>query len=171
MTLIVEDGSIVANANSYVSLVDARAYALARQFVLPVGDVILEAYLIQAMDYLESKRFEYQGSKVDPALQTLQWPRQKVKIDCQIDFFPIDKIPLELKQAQSRLAVELTAGTVLFPTKPASFVVREKIGPIETEYSEKIGIFSQQVILSVDALLLPLFSACGSKFALYSIRV
>jgi len=170
MALIVEDGSIVANANSYVDLTFARAYATARGFDLPAVDVDLEALLLRAVDYLEAKRAKFQGTKTEPLTQTMQWPRYNVEIDCSnIDS---DYIPVELKNAQSQLAVELNSGVDIQPTKEAgSFVIEDTVGPLTTIYSEKIGIGSQPSISSVDSLLAPLYSACGQRFALTSIRV
>lgn len=168
MALVIENGSIVANANSYVTLVEARAYATARGKPLPTDDTAAEALLISAMDYLESKRGEYQGSKVSPD-QTLQFPRYDVYIDNFL--FSENSIPSILKQAQIRLAMEANAGVDLMPTRTSGqFVKREKIGPIDTEYSEAIGSGLAPELLAVDALLQPLFNNSGGFF-LKTIRV
>ncbi len=67
MALEVEDGTGKADANSYVSVAEYRAYAQARGVSLPVDDAQVEAQLTQAMDYVESFRAKYQGRKT--------WPR------------------------------------------------------------------------------------------------
>jgi len=169
MAVIVEDGSIVANANSYIDEAYARAYASARGVTLPVDDAELDILLIKAMDYLEGKRAEYQGDKTDPLNQELQWPRTDVKIDCvEID---ADFMPKELKQAQAQLSIELFNGIDIQPTQSGGFVKKEVVGPIETEYSEKIGVSITPTITAVDALLAPLFSECGQRFSLRTLRV
>ena len=169
MTLIVENGSIVANANSYVDLTDARAYATQRGETLPTDDSELEALLIKAMDYLEGLRAKYQGSKTDPDNQELQWPRMNVYIDCEL--FPSDEIPKELVSAQCQLAIDQNNGVVIQPSGDTRFAIFEKVGPLETEYSEKIGSTSSPTLTAADALLEPLFSACGQSSTLNTVRV
>jgi len=79
VTFIIEDGTIVTNANSYVTLAEIKAYATARNITLGT-DPVIESQSVLAVDYLESKRTQYQGSKVSE-LQELQFPRYNVKID------------------------------------------------------------------------------------------
>lgn len=155
MALIIEDGSIVAGANSYVSLAEARAYATARNKPLPTDDTALEALLISAMDYLEAQRARFEGSKVS-AEQELQYPREGVIID-GIELAS-NVIPSILKQAQIRLAMEANAGVDLMPTRTGGFVKKEVVGPIETEYSEKVGVSVEPEMSAVEALLAPLFA-------------
>lgn len=169
MALIVEDGSIVANADSYIDLAYARAYATARGVTLPADDAEAEALAYKAMDYLEGKRAEYQGDKTDPLNQELQWPRTGVKIDCTE--VASDFIPKELKQAQARLMIEANAGVEIQPTRSGGFIVEDTTGPLTTKYSEKIGVGVEPTISAVDALLVPLFSSCGQRFALKTLRV
>lgn len=168
MALTIEDGTIVANAVSYVTAAEARAYALARGVTLSAVDAEVEQLLIRAMDYLEAKRAQYQGAKVDP-LQSLQWPRTDVIIDC--NEFPFDEIPNELKKAQCQLALEAHNGIDLMPTRSGGFVKLEKVGPIETQFSEKVGAGVSPDMTAVDALLSPLFAACGQRLSLRTVRV
>ena len=170
MALIVETGAIVANANSYVSLSDCRAYAAARALALPVPDADLEALLIGAMDYLEGQRARYQGAKVSPSTQALQWPRTGVYIDGVA--FSETSIPKELKDAQSRLACEKFAGVDIMPTKIGPFVSEETVGPLTTKYSADQGAGVQPTISAVDALLEPLFSqsVASAGFSLRTVR-
>lgn len=170
MALVVEDGSIVANANSYQSLIDIRAYATARGVTLPVDDAEVEAMAFSAMDYLEGQRARYQGVKTDPANQELQWPRTGVSIDCYA--IDSDVIPKELKNAENQLIIEINANVDILPTtEQGGFVIREKVDVIDTEYSELVGVGVNPRMTAVDALLEPLFFPCGQKFALTSIRV
>ncbi len=169
MALVVEDGSIVENADSYIDLSFARAYALARGVTLPTDDAEADAMAYKAMDYLEGKRAEYQGDKTDPLNQELQWPRINVKIDCVE--IPSNFIPKELKQAQARLMMEINAGVDIQPTRTGGFIIEDKTGPLTTKYSEKIGVGVEPTISTVDALLAPLFSACGQQFSFKTLRV
>lgn len=159
MSLVIENGSLVAGANSYVSVAEARAYAEARASTFPAGNAEAEAALIVANDYLESLRAEFKGSKVDPATQSLQWPRQGVQIDGWN--VPVDHIPKELKAAQCQLAIEAAAGTDLMPTGDGREVIREKVDVLETEYAPGAGGSPQPYLAKARALLAPLLSAGG----------
>lgn len=160
MALIVEDGSIVENANSYVSVEEARTYASERNYSLPAlpeegQNDALEALLIKAVDFLEGQRAKYQGEKVS-SLQALQFPRYNV----YIDGFPLDEnvIPRILKAAQIELAVAAFAGISLQPTRSGAAIKRKKLGPLETEYAE--GSTFRPIITAVESLLAPLLN-CG----------
>ena len=127
MALIVEDGTGKSNANSYVSVDDARAWASDRGLVLPTDDAGLSSYLIQATDFIGSYENQFKGSRTTPATQALSWPRECV------DLFgadlPNNVIPQQLIAAQIQAAVAVTAGVVLQPNAQASdYIVREKIG-------------------------------------------
>lgn len=164
MALIIEDGSIVENANSYVTVAEAQAYADARGLTV----TLTEGQLVQAMDYLEAQRSQYQGVKVDPE-QSLQFPRNCVYVDTIL--LDYTKIPNILKQAQMRLAIEVANGIDLFPSRTSgTFVKREKVGPIDTEYSEAIGSSLAPELLGVEALLTPLFNQNGG-FTLTTVRI
>lgn len=166
MPLVVEDGTIVANANSYVDLSFLTAFATARGLSLPVGSTAQEQFAIQAMDYLESIR--YQGSKVD-ATQSLQWPRKDVSID-DTDFAE-DAIPTELKYAQCQLVVSLQAGILLWPKPVTSttegIVIEKTVGPLTKKFAsnkskgEVANSRSRIVIAQVEAYLSKLIG-CGS---------
>lgn len=157
--LIIEDGSIVASANSYVTLEEARARALTRGVTLSVDDTVLESQLLIAMDYLESFRNSYKGTKVS-STQALQWPRYNVKIDGFL--IEATVIPNELKYAQIQLAIEQANGVELLPNSTEAFIKREKVGPIETHYSEKFGSVAIPFMSAVSALLDPLLRFEGT---------
>jgi hypothetical protein len=156
--LVVEDGTIVEGANSYATLVEARAYALARGVTLSAIDTVLDAQMIKGIDYLEAKRARYQGSKVE-ASQALQFPRSGVVIDG----FDIaaEATPALLKPAQIQLAMQLHAGVDLMPTSTGPFVIEDTVGPLTTKYSDKVGVNALPEIPAVDALLEPLFQVVG----------
>lgn len=156
MALLVEDGSIVAGANSYNDLDEIKVYALARNRVLPDDDEIISGYAIRAMDYLETFREQYKGTVTDPA-QSLQFPRTSVVID-DIALDP-NTIPALIKAAQNQLVIEQASGVELQPTLVlADRVKRKKIGPIDTEWfdGQSTGIAPQ--IAAVAAMIGPLLN-------------
>lgn len=158
MALVIENGSLVAGATSYVTVEAARAFAEARAATLPVDDGELESLLIQAADFLESYRDKFKGSKVDPSLQDLQWPRAGVNIDGYD--FPEDEIPKQLIYAQCQLAIEANL-TDLMPTGDGRDVIREKVDILETEYAPGSGGVAQPYFPKVDAFLAPLLKKTG----------
>lgn len=136
MALIVEDGTLVDNANSYVNLAEARTYASTRGVVPVASEIDLEANLIKAMDFIESHRDKFKGGLVDET-QALQFPRSNMIID---DFlFDYQSIPQSLKDLQSQLAIEIQNGVDLFPTVSEPFVTEETVGPIRTRYTGRYG--------------------------------
>ena len=159
-SLVVEDGTGVEAASSYVDVVYARAYATARGVTLSATDATLDQYLIKAMDYLESLRDRYKGKKTDPTY-SLQWPRTGVTIDST----PIDSdvIPAELKQAQVQLAMAIQAGNDLMPTATGeAFITQDTIGPITTKYSEGVSTSGIPIVRAADALLAPLLNGSNA---------
>jgi len=166
MTLVVEDGSIVANANCYADLATIKAYATARGIALGT-DTVIEQQVIKAIDYLEGLRNRFQGNKV-VSTQCLQFPRQNVWID---GFEILETvIPNELVKAQCQLVCEQANSIDIMPTQSEPAVKKEVIGPIETEYAVATGTITTPVMTAVDALLEPLFKN-NSGFTLTTVRV
>lgn len=176
MTLILEDGSNVAGANTYCTLVEIRAYASMRGVTLSSDDSVLTPLSFQAMDYIESKRKDFQGWKSNyigddgtlPIPQPLQWPRRNVFIDNSEVAF--NAIPVELKNAQCQLCIELANGVDLMPTSTGQFVKMEKVGTIETQYSETIGTTGIPTLPKVDVLMEPLLND-GGDFTITTVRI
>lgn len=183
MALVIEDGTGLANSNTYVGVEEARDYALARGVVLSADDGVVGAQLIQAMDYVESFRAKYQGRKTwprpgmdagHPHAQALQWPRTGVVLDCNYNL-PDNVIPQELKQAQMQAAIEVHNGFVLMPSSDGRVVKKEKVDVIETEYmtADEVGgggVIGSASFPVLEALLEPLFNACGGGFFLRTRR-
>lgn len=136
MALVIEDGTIVAGANSYIDVPAAKAYASARGVDLGTDDAVTEQRLLGAMDYLES--LSYKGARTDPDEQSLAWPRTGVTFDGRT--FGDNTIPPQLKNAQAQLAIELFNGVIIFASTAASFgggelaVKKEVVDVIETEF-------------------------------------
>ncbi len=165
MALVIENGTGVAGATSYVTLVEARAYATARGVTLP-SDADTTILVTKALDYLESLRDSYKGTK-EYGAGYLQWPRT----DVEIDGFAvgIDAIPAELKNAQCQLAMEFYASVDPLATTSSAAIKSEKVGPLETVYALSDGERPGVVMPKVDALLAPLLKEVG--FGLSTLRV
>jgi hypothetical protein len=124
---IVENGSIVAGANSLVDVAYANTYHLDRGNTGWDGsDAVKQAALIKATDYIQ-EQYSFRGELVQPD-QTLNWPRYGIPT------IPYDIIPDRLKQAVCILALEVMK-TPLNPSIPPNGQVKfKKVDVIETEY-------------------------------------
>lgn len=156
ITLVVEDGSIVPGANSFVSEEQIVNYALARGVVLPfVTDPEKDAVAvlgIRAADYL--RIMPWKGEVVD-ASQPMPWPRKNLGVTPS---WPDNAVPFAVVEAQLQLTLMANAGTVLIPVSTGTgYLVKEKIGPIENVYSEKVGVSvdGMPIFPGIDALLDP----------------
>lgn len=129
MSIVVEDGTVVSGANSYVSEVELSAFAAARNVTLS-GDFTTEELLILAMDYIES--LEFKGDK-NTYTQTLQWPRANVIIDGYYN--NVDNIPTELKNGLMQTALAIDVGNSPLQNIPRK-TIREKVGELEVQYAE-----------------------------------
>lgn len=157
MAITVEDGSGVTGADSYISVAEARAFALKRGVTLSAVDADVEVLLHKAMDYLLPLEDELKGFRVD-AVQPLAWPRYDVVInDYLIDS---DVIPQQLKDAQAQLAIEAVA-TDLQPSGDGRDVIRKKLDVLETEWAPGSGGYAQPTFRKVDGFLRPLLRHGG----------
>lgn len=160
MTLVVETGAGLADANTYASVADLRAYAALRgvDVSLPEADVDCEVLLIKAMDRLADENF--QGEKWTKN-QALPWPRAWVVIEGWT--IPVAEIPRQLIYCQCAFAIE--AQTVdLLPTAATNAsgqVLQETVGPITTVYANTGIVRRVPAVAKADALLRVLIRRSG----------
>lgn len=150
--VVVEDGTGITGANSYVTESQLAGYMAARNVTIS-GD--LTASLLKAMDYLETLSFT--GNKYSET-QALQWPRDSVYIDGYS--LSSSTIPNELKLAQMRLAQEIDQGNDPLETL-ARKVKREKVGPVEVEYDDSSA--SSAILRSVNNMLRKILSTTSGN--------
>lgn len=131
MALVVEDGTGKADAESYISVADANARATAFGTTAWTGtDAAKEAALRRATAHMEqSYRERWKGTRLLRA-QALSWPRYGV----EVDGYTVDSniVPADVANACADLAVRALTETLNADLERG--VVREKVGPIETEY-------------------------------------
>lgn len=133
MALVIEDGTIVADADSFVSVAEIRGYALERGVVLSATDSDVEILARKAMDWFRSIEDTLNGTRVAKA-QTLPYPRCNVKVYG----FDVEEteIPELVKEIQMQAAFD--ANTVdLLPTHaatPTGAIKKEVVDVLETEY-------------------------------------
>jgi len=130
MALIIEDGTIVDNANSFTTDIELQAYANARGLTLPATEAERDALQINAMDFIASNEDCMQGKRVDVD-QELSFPR----IDVWVHDFAVqsDQIPNTLKKAQMEAAI--TSQTVnLLPSGTVKNVQSESLDTMSISY-------------------------------------
>lgn len=107
--LIIEDGSIVANANSWVTDDEYKAFAKLKGYSIPATQPDREANLANAYDFIN---FTYeqrlQGYRVTPQVQTGCMPRNYIyAYDLLVDS---SSIPQDFKNAQMLAALSINDG-------------------------------------------------------------
>jgi hypothetical protein len=124
-SIIVETGSNVSGANSYLSVADVIQYAKDRQYTFQTSVSVL---IIKAMDYIET--LSYKGSKLTRN-QGLQWPRYNVIIDG----YYVDPliIPNDLKKGLAECIMAIDQGNDPMQNIPVQ-VLRQKVDSLEIEY-------------------------------------
>ena len=128
--LIIEDGSIVAGANSFTTDAELQAYALARSLTLPATEAERDSLQVLAMDYLFSVEHKLKGCRVSID-QDLPYPRHGV---CANGFnIPSDSIPQGIKNAQMELAIQANSSELLI-NKTNQNIESEKVDVIEVSY-------------------------------------
>lgn len=167
MSLIVEDGSIVTGAESYISVTDASTYHTARgnaAWAALASDTVREQCLRKATDYMEQVyRSRWQGCRVGET-QALSWPRY----DVEVEGYAIDSdvVPDAVKRACAELALKVSSAELL--ADQSQGVLSEQVGPIAVTYDKS----SPQRVRypAIDAVLSPYLLANGGGCSMGLIR-
>jgi hypothetical protein len=170
MTLIVEDGSIVAGAESYISVLDANTYHTNRNNTAWAESETSakEAALRKATDYmLQVYRMRWQGWKVDQN-QPLDWPRNSVYVDQAMNYnnqitahlVPDNIVPLEVKKACAEYALKALSEDLFADLERG--VTSEKIDKIQVDY-DKFSPQSKRYV-AIDAMLMPFMGTSNTNY-------
>lgn len=165
MALVIEDGSGVSDADSFVTLAEVRAYALKRGVTLSNDDALLEPQVRKAHDYFFAVESQLKGSRA-VAGQALPFPRKCVWLFG--DALPDDVIPQQVKNAACQLVIESLTQDVM-PSTDGKVVLQETVGPISTTYANTGVAGESPTFPRVDIMLAPLLQSGGA--ILTSIRV
>ena len=161
MTLIVEDGSIVTGADSFVSLTDARTLADKFGWTLPVDDGDAESALRNGAAYIGLQEPSLCGTRVS-ALQSLPFPRQGISL---YGFpFANDAIPPQVIQAQIAAAVEYGKGSDVRGSTDGRITTMERVeGAVTVQYANN-GVTGSTITITaaLDALK-PLICGGGNN--------
>ena len=153
MSLIVEDGTGLATAESIISVAEADTYHSNRGNTtwLSLSILVKERLLRKANDYLR-QRFgpRWRGTLVTP-LQGCDWPRNNILYAVPPD------MPVPVKNAAAELAFKANSQELSPDT--SQVVASEKIGPMLIKYDP----YSPQetIFVSIQATLRPFLRAGG----------
>lgn len=131
MSLIIEDGSQVVNANSFVTDAEYVAYAELKDLAIGVNEKKREVELFLAIDYLQALENSLQGYR-SSSTQELIYPRQGVTLYGYV--LASDKIPKELKDAQCEAAIYAKTGDLLINSEESNVSSFSVDGAISESY-------------------------------------
>lgn len=170
MPLIVENGTGLANAESYISVADATTYHANRgnaAWAALASDTVREQMLRKATDYMEAEYRDRWGGYRVTVTQALSWPRYEVPIKDAASFYGAlgsyyasDAVPAIVANACAELALRAAAAELMPDTERA--VSRETVGPITVEY--EAGSLQATQFDLVENMLRPFFKAGGGMF-------
>jgi len=161
MTLVVEDGTGLANANTYASAGDADDYADAKGWTewAALTAPQKEAALIEATVYLDSS-FEFIGD-LYISTQALNWPRVDA-YDRQGRHY--EALPQRIVDVCIELAYLARSGPLVASITEAS-LKKIKAGPVELEYTAAGSVVNEgDKVAWINRMIGPLIkgSASGS---------
>lgn len=153
--LVVEDGTGLANADSYISVADADAYCAAQGLAWAGEATAKEQALRRAFMALNSG-WSFKGTRTLYRAQAGAWPRAGAT-DGEDNAISSDEVPVEVQRAQVELAVyELATPGGLTPLVVVAERVRaEQIGPLRIDYAAVPGTAdaNRPILTKVDDLL------------------
>lgn len=161
MALVIEDGTGVAEADSFVTAQAIVDFALKRGIIITLEAA--EIHAIKAMDYFYTLCLL--GEVAFPGVQWVPYPRMGlIAGDTEAGFEY--EIPRNVTLAQLHLAVDSFNGIELVPSRKAEpKLKRRKTGPIEREYFEAVDYLPD--LPMVDALMSPLKCGQGARIRTY----
>ncbi|ASN67306.1 hypothetical protein 10AX3_7 [uncultured Caudovirales phage] len=185
MPLIVEDGTGLPAAESYISLDSLKAYAAGRGVdISGVTDEQNESALRRATTYIDGKYRKhlqsgrwaslFSGEKKNGRGQALEWPRSGAE---DYEGLPISDstVPIEVKNATAEAGYReaLNPGSLSPDFVSASMVKREKVGPLETEFAVSVGADAagsvRPVISIIDEMIAPVLVARYTLPAVFTV--
>jgi hypothetical protein len=176
VALIVEDGTGLVDAESYIAVADATTYHANRgnaAWAALASDAVREQLLRKATDYMvQVYRLRWKGWRVTTT-QALDWPRSEVEradyAALQTNgyttisgdyYYPADEVPREVTWACAELALKANDGDLAADIE--QLIKREKVGPIEVEYADYSR--AEKVFRAIDLLLAPFLNGMSGTF-------
>lgn len=173
MALVVEDGTGLANADSYVSLTDAAAYATARGLTWTGTDAEKEVALRVATSFIDANyRGRFSGRRLRGYAQALEWPRSYAYTALDPpEAIASDAVPREVVAATVEVASRERANPgSMSPDVTTSQIIKKVSveGAVSVEYADPGGAYDQGVVItSLDGILAPILVAAAGAPGLF----
>jgi hypothetical protein len=168
MTIICEDGTGLATAETFITVAEADVRMAARGFALwaTMSDSEKEQALRRATDYMEQVyRLRWAGYRLK-STQSLSWPRDIVPMKdapgYTTTYYPSDSVPAIVKNACCELAYKAAHGELATDIERMESSV--KVGPITTTYSDAASPYVKY--RAIDNMLMPFFANSGGNISL-----
>jgi hypothetical protein len=171
MSIIAEDGTGIAGAETYASVTFVDAYFVARSHLAiattwaAVGTTTAkkEGALREASTYLDAEfGARYRGTRAG-RVQGLQWPRTGA---LDGEGYPLPALPLELQQAAAELAGRAVSAPLADDEARGGDIKRMKAGSVEIEYAQGARLGTTYGIVS--KMLVPLLDCAEDSKTLWS---
>jgi hypothetical protein len=159
MALVVEDGTGLSTAESFISVADASTYHANRGNTAwaTLSPDTCEQVLRKATDYMtEAYRTRWAGSRVSTT-QALDWPRyavpmRDVGLDGSTALYPSNAVPQAVKSACAALALKASIADLTPDLSQA--VKSKKVGQVEVVYQDYSA--ATKTYRAIDNILAPL---------------
>ena len=166
MALIIENGSIVPGAESYVSVADCETYCTNRGLAFTGTVDLQEQALRRATVWLDGAfRARYVGWRKEGRSQPLEWPRKVAQVQTQPnDFIADDVVPQEVIDANCEAAVRelATPGGLSPDITPGKIQTKVAVsGAVSVEYAATANATQDQrpVMTVISSILSPVLKA------------
>lgn len=165
MSIIVEDGSVVANADSLISVADADAYFVNKGAPAAwTGSDEDKEVALRIGSKMVNNRHKFVGSIVDTTDQVFVWPRLDA-YDSEDRYYADTIIPQPVKDAVCEYAlIHLRDGDLSLPVTQGTKKIKLDVLEIEN-FSDSEGGSSEPDYSYIDDLLKLLTAGGGSNWA------
>lgn len=164
MTLTVEDGTGLSNADAYQGIADIQTYAVSRMLSFDITDVPkAEGAARRAAVFLDSSyRTRLPGQRVKGRAQSREWPRKNA-YDAAGQAIASDEVPAEWLDANAEVAIrELASPGALSPDVVTGKIKKSVtvVGAVSVTYADDADLVGSQrpTLTLVDDLLSGLLS-------------
>lgn len=176
MTLTVENGTGLAGADAFPSLVAFKAYCDKRGYSYTTDELINQA-IVRATAFMSDSfgwaGWRVKGRNATGGAQALSWPRYGVIDDAGYSV-PSDSVPVEVIEATIEIAIlELATPGIMTPSyTPSERVKSEKVGKLAIEYDlSAIGPESARPVLLAVRDKIGAFLATGGGLSIAGVAV
>ncbi len=168
MAILVEDGTGLAESNSYVGESDFGVYCDDRGITPATGDA--EAALVRATQWIDATYgARFPGSRLNGRDQALQWPRSSAS-DLSGNLIADDEVPVEVINATCEAALrELTELGSLAPDLDRGGQIKElQAGSVRLVYGSNASATTTFQV--IDGILAGLIGGSQVGFTAHAVR-